>query len=182
MQNKQSGISFIEILVILTLISVATSIVIPRFLSSKPRSAQKKFFTEFNTLIADTVFQAVQTQTVHQIYFDLNKQKIIVKKYNPKIEDGDKHHKFQDSAKDIFLNQMNIPNHFSIQNFFVQGKDEFTPGIKMNDAWFYIMSDGNSQAVVININDDSNNQETKFSITINPFYSQVKLHDTFQKP
>lgn len=182
MQSKQLGISFIEILIILTLISVATSFVIPRFLNNKPRSAQKKFFTEFNTLIGDTVLQAVKNKTVYQIYFDLNKHKIIIKKYNEKIEEDNKHLKFEIVPKDIFLNEIDLPSAFSIQNFFVQGKDEFSPRIKMNDAWFYIMPDGNSQAVIININDDSDNRETKFSITINPFYSQVKLHDAFQTP
>jgi len=182
MQNKQSGISFIEILVILTLISIATSFVIPRLLSDKPRSAQKKFFTEFNTLVGDTVFQTTRNKTVYQIYFDLEKQKIIVKKYNPKIVEDNKHLRFEATQKDIFKNELALPRAFSIQNFFVQGKDEFIPGAKMNDAWFYIMADGNSQAVIINMNDDTDNRETKFSITINPFYSQVKLHDTFQKP
>ncbi|MBI2344803.1 type II secretion system protein [Candidatus Dependentiae bacterium] len=182
MQNNQSGISFIEILVVLLLISIATSLFIPRFLSNKPRSAQKKFFTEFTTLIADTVFQAVKNKTVYQVYFDLNKHYIVVKRYNSKIATDNKHLKFEPMPIDIFLNKINVPTAFTIQNFFVQGKDEFTPGMKMNEAWFYIMTDGNSQALILNINDDSDNQETKFSITINPFYSQVKLHDTFQKP
>lgn len=182
MQNKQSGISFIEILVTLLLISIATSFVIPRFLSNKPRSAQKKFFTEFSTLVSDTVFQAIMNKTVHQIYFDLNAHHIIVKKYNSKIEADNKHLKFEPLTQDIFQNQMKLPTTFSIQNFFIQNKDEFTPGMKMNDAWFYIMPDGNSQAVIINMNDNSDDRETKFSITVNPFYSQVKLHDTFQKP
>lgn len=182
MQNKQPGISFIEILVILLLISIATSLVIPRFLSNRPGAAQKKFFTEFSTLIADTVFQAVINKTVYQVYFDLNKHNITIKKYNPKIENDNKHLKFEPIPKDIFQNQINVPETFSIKNFFVQDKDEFISGMKMNDAWFYIMSDGNSQAVIININDDSDDREAKFSITVNPFYSQVTLHDTFQKP
>ncbi len=181
MQNKQPGISFIEILVILLLVSIATSLTIPRFLANKPRAAQKKFFTEFSTLITDTVFQAVMNKTVYQVYFDLNKQTISIKKYNPKIENDNKHLKFDPVSKDIFKNEINIPTTFSIKNFFVQDKDEFISGMKMNDAWFYIMPDGNSQAVIININ-ESNDQETKFSITVNPFYSQVRLHDTFQKP
>lgn len=182
MQNKQPGISFIEILVILLLVSVATSLVIPRFLSNKPGAAQKKFFTEFNTLVADTVFQAVMNKTVYQVYFDLNKHTITIKKYEPKIETKNKHLRFESTPKDIFQNQINLPETFSIKNFFVQDKDEFMSGIKMNDAWFYIMPDGNSQAVIININDDSDDRETNFSIMVNPFYSQVTLHDTFQKP
>lgn len=182
MQNKQPGISFIEILVILLLISIATSFVIPRFLSNKPRAAQKKFFTEFSTLLSDTVFQAVTNKTVYQIYFDLNKQIIMIKKYNPKIMTDNKHLKFEPIPKDVFKNQISLPSTFSIKNFFVQDKDEFTSGMKMDDAWFYVMPDGNSQAVIINMNDDSDDRETKFSITINPFYSQVTLHDTFQKP
>src|SRR5690349_3448715 len=137
MQNNQSGISFIEILVILLLISIATSLIIPSFLSNRPRSAQKKFFTEFNTLISDTVFQAVKNKTVYQIYFDLEKHTISIKKYNPKIDTENKHLKFEPIPKDLFLNQINLPTAFSIQNFFVQEKDEFKPGMKMNDAWFY---------------------------------------------
>lgn len=182
MDNKQLGISFIEILISLLLISIATSFIIPRVFAHKPRAAQKKFFTEFNTLVADTTFQAIMNKVVHQVYFDLNKHTILVKKYNSKIQADNKHAKFESLNKDVFQNQIDFPSAFSIQNFFVQGKDEFISGAHMNDAWFYIMPDGTSQAVIINIHDDSDNTETQCSIAVNPFYSRVTLHDTFQKP
>ena len=54
----------------------------------------------------------------------------------------------------------------------------------MHDVWFYIMPDGTSQSIIINIeeqelNDVSNNL---FALSINPFYSQVTEYETFQTP
>jgi hypothetical protein len=159
-----------------------TSFVIPRMFTNRKGMTQKKFFSDFSTLIADTVFQSIITKKVHQVFFDFNHHKIIIKQHNLNIDEKKKEAQFEAVPKNIFNNQIHLPESFRIRNFFIEKNDEIKPGAKTNDAWFYIMSDGTSQPVIINIDDDSDDQETKFSISINPFYSQATLHDTFQKP
>ena len=43
------------------------------------------------------------------------------------------------------------------------------------------MPDGTSQAININILDEQEETNNKFSIAISPFYSQVKLHEAYAK-
>lgn len=182
MQNNKSGISFIEILVVLLLISIMTSFVIPRMFTNRSGMTKKRFFSDFSTLIADTVFQSILSKKVHQIFFDFDHHKIIVKQHNPKIDEKKKEAQFENVPSNTFNSQIALPQDFRIRNFFIEKNDEIKPGSKTLDAWFYIMPDGTSQAVTINIDDDSDGQESKFSIVINPFYSQATLYDAFQKP
>jgi len=182
MQNKKSGISFIEILVVLLLISIMTSFVIPRMFTNRAGMTKKRFFSDFSTLIADTVFQSIITKKVHQIFFDFDHHQVIVKQHNPKIDEKKKEAQFEAVPKNIFNSKIVFPEEFKVRNFFIEKNDEIKAGSKTNNAWFYIMPDGTSQPVIINIDDDSDGQEAKFSISINPFYSQATLHDTFQKP
>lgn len=156
------------------------SMAIPRFITNKPDTAQKQFFAEFATLVADTAYQAIVTKKVHQIYWNFNTHQIIVKRYENMPDEANIHQRFKPIAKDVFHSQIKYPELFNIRNFFVQGEDLIKPGMIMNDAWLYIMTDGSSQATTINIEDATQEVTTKFSITINPFYSQATLHDRFQ--
>lgn len=182
-QHIKSGISFIEILVVLLLVSLFMSFVIPRFLSSQQGRAKKLFFTEFKTLVTDTMHQAVMKKKVHQIYWDLDHHEIIAKVHDSELNEKSKHDQFKSVPTDIFASKIKLPTHFTIRNFFIQGnEDEMKSGETKHFIWTYIMPDGTSQQVIANIQDENEQHNNRFSITINPFYSQVSLHDTFQKP
>jgi competence protein ComGC len=180
-KNNQPGISFIEILVLLLLISIFMSMAIPRFITNRPGMAQKNFFADFATLVSDTVYQAIVTKKVHQIFWDFDHHQIIVKRHELVSDEKNKHIQFKPLGKDVFHSQIKIPELFLVRNFIVQGNEQMESGVKKHDAWFYIMPDGSSQATTINIDDDTQDTPAKFSITINPFYSQASLHETFQK-
>lgn len=182
MQHAKPGISFIEILVVLLLISIFMSFAIPRFFSTQQGRAKKLFFTEFATLVSDSMYQAVTTKKIHQIFWNIDTKEITVKIYDEKSDSKDKHQKFKPVNSGIFHSSMKIPDHFSIHNFFIQSSDEIKPGEIKHNIWTYIMPDGTSQSVIINIQDEQEANNNRFSIIINQFYSQVSLHDTFEKP
>lgn len=177
-----TGVSFIEILVLLLLISLFASFAIPRFIGGRKGAPQKQFFTLFATLISDSVYQAVTTKKIHQIYFDLAGKEILVKIYHPMPDETDKHKQFKFASSESFNNKIRLPNSFILRNFYMTGEELLKGGSITNDAWFYVMPDGTSQPVIINIEDENETANNLFSITVNPFYSQVKLHDTFSKP
>ncbi len=179
---KQAGISFIEILVVLMLMSLALSFTIPRFVNSQKNSTKKHFYQNFSQLISETMHQAILTNKIHQVFFDNNHHKIMIKIFDEKSENQNKHQRFKLIEKDLFKSIIDIPENFIIQNFFINGDDEVKSGAALNEAWFYIMPDGTSQNILINIINQDDPHDNKFSITINPFYSQVSIHDTFQKP
>ncbi|MBP6892747.1 type II secretion system protein [Candidatus Babeliales bacterium] len=181
-KKNKAGISFIEILVVLLLMSLIMSFAIPKFLSSQQGRAKKQFFAEFAILIADAMYQAVISKKIHQIFWDLDQHEILVKIYDQNSSEHDKHKKFKIINPDIFRNKIKFSENFLIHNFFIQGKDEMEAGVTKHTLWTYIMPDGTSQQILINIQDKHEDKNNQFSIKINPFYSQASLHDTFEKP
>ena len=177
MQNKQSGFSLLEILIVLLMISLFGAFVAPTFMTKKS-VAKQKFIAEFATLMQDTLYQAISTKSIHQVYFDFDNNVIIAKEQNSQKQDSNKHKNFSDT----FIDKVHISPQFTFHNFYIQATDEVQQGKVLHDAWFYIMPDGTSQAVIMNIEDNSQDPSKQFSITINPFYSQVQADETFQKP
>ena len=181
LKNTNAGISFIEVLVVLLLISLFASFVVPSFFRNPKGAVQKQFFSDFSHVIADTVHQAISSKKIHQVFFDFNKHEIKVKVHHITTDETDKHKQFKQIPFGEFESQMEIPEQLTIQNFFINGTDEIIQNSTTHDAWFYIMPDGTSQAININILDQQEEVNNKFSISINPFYSQVKLYDAYAK-
>ena len=181
-KKNMAGISFIEILVVLLLLSLLMSFAIPKFLSSQQGRAKKQFFAEFAMLVSDTMYQAVISKKIHQIFWDLKQHEILVKIYDEKSSEQDKHKKFRPLKQGDFHNKIKLPESFLIRNFFIQGKDEMEAGVTKYTLWTYIMPDGTSQQLLINIQDENETKNNQFAIRINPFYSQASLHHAFEKP
>lgn len=182
MHKNQPGISFIEILVILLLMSLMLSLSIPRFLSRKPRMEQLQFFEKFATMVSQTAHQAIITGKIHQIFFNIKDHMIMVKQHDSQSDETSKHQQFKHIHAGLFTSSIQLPQRFIITNFFIQGFDETRVSDTMNEAWFYVMPDGSSQRIIINFTDDDDQHHARFCFTINPFYSQVKFHETFQTP
>lgn len=146
--------------------------------------AKKQFLAQFVTLVQDSLYQAITTGKIQQIYFDINNKLIIAKTQNLSLDTDNKHKKFKPLSKNDSSTQVNIPEHLFIRNFFIQDKDEFTTDRNVNDVWFYIMPDGTSQSIIINFeySDPESQDIDQFALSVNPFYSQVYQYDTFQKP
>ncbi len=181
-KHTATGFSFIEILVALLLLSIFASFVVPRIFGNRKGVTKKQFFSDFSHVISDTLYQAITTKKIHQVFFDFNNREISVKIYHTDSSETDKHKQFKKVPPGNFHSSLIIPEQLTIQNFSINGTDAMAAGKTTNDAWFYIMPDGTSQAVIMNIQDEQEESpHDRFSIVINPFYSQVKLHDAFTK-
>lgn len=179
--NKM-GISLLEILVVLLLISLLASFAIPTFITKQRDYVKKQFITEFTTLMQNALYESILTKKIHQIYFDIDHRHIMLKVKDESVQADNKHKKFKSvypTSSDII-----IPENLNIKNFFINNEDEFAAHKKTHEVWFYIMPDGTSQSVIINLEyfDTNNNNTKQFSLFINCFYSQVYQYDTFQKP
>lgn len=180
--NKM-GISFIEILITLLILGLITTFVIPSFYNKQRNSPKAKFIAQFTELMQKSLTQAIITQKIHQIFFDLENKLITVKIHNPALKEQSEHNKFSPVPPHSFPQPMHISPALAIRNFFINGIDDVQGGNDRKTIWFYIMPDGTSQSIIINIEDiETTSEQNKFAITVNPFYSQVKEHDTFQKP
>jgi len=150
--NKM-GISFIEILITLLVVGIITAFVVPTFLTKGEKTPKKIFCANFAVLIQESLQQAIMTNKVHQIFFDLDEHMVIVKIHDPAHAATSEHDKFIPVAKNSYPLPMTIPQDLEFKNFFINGKDEFTSGNTMHTAWFYIMPDGTSQSIILNIED-----------------------------
>lgn len=181
-KKNMAGISFIEVLVVLLLLSLFMSFAIPKFLSSQQGRAKKLFFSEFSVLVSDAMYQAIISKKIHQIFWDLDHHEITTKVYDAASSEQDKHKKFKPIAPGVFHSKIKLPESFLIRNFYIQQKDEMEAGVTKHTLWTYIMPDGTSQQILINIQDEAEDKNNQFAIKINPFYSQVSLHHAFEKP
>ncbi|MBI2353321.1 prepilin-type N-terminal cleavage/methylation domain-containing protein [Candidatus Dependentiae bacterium] len=180
MQMNNKGISFIEILIVLFILGLISSFVIPSIFNKQKDSAKQKFVVHFMELMQDALEHTIISQQVHQIFFDLEKHEIMVKIPDALNFEPDA---FVSVGKEVAHRFIQIPDHFVVKNFFINGIDDIQGAKGIKTVWFYIMPDGTSQAVIINIEDaEVFSEQNRFSFTINPFYSQVKKHDEFQKP
>ncbi len=150
-------------------------------MGNQKHAAKKQFIGDFTTLMQESLYQAIMTKKIYQIYFDLDNRYITAKHKDTSLNKETTHQQF---TPDENISKIIIPEQLVIRNFFIQKEDEFSTGKAMHDVWFYIMPDGTSQSIIINIeeqelNDVSNNL---FALSINPFYSQVTEYETFQTP
>lgn len=176
------GISFIEILITLLILGIITTFVIPTFLSKNAKTPRKLFCAQFSVLMQETLAQAIVNNKVHQVFFDFDERKVIVKTHEPAQPGTTEHDKFVPIPQGSYPIPITIPESLDIKNFFINGKDDFAGASNVRTIWFYVMPNGTSQSVIINIEDVDSPYKNTFAITINPFYSQVKEYDTFQKP
>lgn len=180
--SNKKGISFIEILITLLILGVISAFVVPTFLTKNAKTPRKLFCAQFSVLMQESLACAIVSNKIHQIYFDFEGRKIIVKIHEPAQIGTTEHDKFAPIPQGSYPQPIAIPESLDVKNFFINGKDEFASGNTKHTAWFYIMPNGTSQSIILNIHDDESVNQSSFAITINPFYSQVKEYDTFQQP
>jgi prepilin-type N-terminal cleavage/methylation domain-containing protein len=186
MQNstKQSGFSLLELMIVFVLIAMLGAFVVPNIFKRKSGVEQKQFLSSLETMLKHTVVRAVLEQQVHQIYFDIKQEIIQVRIHDAKSVETKLHKQFTEVNDPEFKTHIPFLKEFKIKNFFINGNEEVFPGRLLEDVLFYIMPDGTSQPVVVNIvheNDDAM-QDVNFSFVINPFYARMSVYETFQTP
>jgi len=181
MQNNQQGISFIEILVALLLISILLSMTTNIFFARRPRQAQKDFYAQFLVLVDYATSSAVMQKKVYKVDFDLEHKNIGLAQFDPASQATNKHERFTPIAHTSDT-MINIPPFTTLKNFFINGVDELHRSVKTEHVWFYIMPDGSSQSIIMNFENEQESSNNQYAFCINPFYSRVTLHEAFQKP
>lgn len=180
----KAGFSFIEIMVVILLLGIMATVLIPNLNRLRPGYNRRLFVTELNNLLLFAWRNALITQRLHRLLFDVQKRKVRVQVEG---EEQGKEKKFYDIPVQYTKTEYQWPESITLKELFV-GKEEqlARPGIKTETTWFYIVPEGMSQEVVINALDSSNidasGKEKQIGLVINPFTVQLSAHETFQKP
>lgn len=183
--NDCNGFGLIEFLLVLMLFSLVVTIISPAFLRMFPYYERQQFVSRFNGLVQSAWNQTLATNSVHRIYVDIAKKRIVVQILDSKTID-EKEPTFLPVKQGFAAHGITIPNQLDIKQFFVNGFDEMSrfASRKTAQVWFFIDTKGIVQPVVINIIDNKDlfqQQPRQFSLIINPFQATVTMQDDFAK-
>lgn len=180
---RNQGFTLIEIVVAIAIIGLMATIVVPNLFGPTASKERKNFVAKVNGLLFLGWQQALITHKIHKATFNINQKKVFLEV----VESMDSANKPKTSPVKIDYQATSIewPEQFEIKNFFIEGFDEKTRGTGQNVFFFYIMPDGLSQDVIINLFDTKdilpNGSARPVGLVLNPFSVQLKEYDTFQK-
>jgi len=182
--TNKSGFSLLELVIVFALIGMLGAFVVPNIFRTRQGTERKQFISSFEAMLKNAVLESIAQNKVHQIYFDIEKELIQLRIHDSKSTETKTKDQFVKVTDVDFATQISFLKKFNIKNFFINGNDEVSAAAKLQDVLFYIMPDGTSQAVIMNLVDESDDaaQDVNFSLVINPFYARMLVYETFQTP
>lgn len=184
--TSKSGFTLIEIVVALAIIALLATAISPVFSGRLPRAKREEFINKLSALTQFGWQQALITHTAHRLYFNFDKHTITLQVATDKKDsDGEP---VCLTVKPLYVQtQITIPEQVRVQQFILEGFDEMSrfTGKSTGQVWFYIMPEGLTQAVIINMVDTQDTLAKKaprpIGLVLNPFSARFGVYDTFQK-
>ena len=177
--KAKTGFSLIEIIVAIAIIGVMAAIIVPR-LRVRGGKEIDVMVDSIAALTSSGYERALMTGKVHRVFFMMKEPAHVELQIAQDTKASDTELKFTKAPADY--NTVSFAwdlERFDIKNFYIKGSDEAARG-NLKDAWFYILPDGLSQEIVINIHDRQTGDER--GLILNPFHVKFAVYDTFQKP
>lgn len=171
-------------MVVLLIIGLIAAISIPVLRSTKSKG-QQDFVDHLQDLVALGWRRALSDQKTCRVFFDIKKRTMRVEQESGL--DGQGEPIFKQLEATYGTTAYSWPDTIEIKQFFIDGKEAGKAGRELITVFFYILPQGYSQAILINLVDKDkkiNNAEKgkPFSIEINPFSVQLTRYETFQQP
>ena len=178
--KSKSGFTLVETMIVLGIIGLILSLGIPQINKLFPSSQRVAFISRLNQLVGFAWQSAIREQKVHRIYFDFEKNEVKVE-----MASGQKDPKgkeiFKPTKPVYFSTVIEWPENLQVRQFFIEGTDES----QFKRIWFFIVPDGLSQSVIINIQDENDLVEgspVRVGLVLDPFKPEFKIYDEFKKP
>lgn len=161
------------------------AIIVPNMRYLMPTYKRKEFISRVSGLVQFGWQNALVTQKVQRLWFDLKKRVISLEIETRKPELTQEF--FEPVNLTHAATQYQWPDTIEIKQFFIEGSNVMAqPGFKAETIWFYIVPEGLVQDVIINLIDtaelDAARKPINFSLVINPFTAQLKMNEGFSKP
>ena len=179
----KKGFTFIELVVAIAILALLVSVAIPAFRGQSVEKARSQFISRLNSLSRTALQNALTTQRLQRIVFDLDKKEVYVEEEAEEAigKGWDADQAFSKLYSPYALGTIKIPKNFEIFNFFIFGKDEMEK--RVDHVWYFITPTGLAQEVIINIEDkNASEDENQFGLVLNPFSAQFKSYETVQTP
>lgn len=172
-KKSHKGFTLLEIIVAIALLALVSALVIPR-IRRQPLPLAQRFEQQLNGLLQTTKTNALETQKLHRIMFDLKKNSATAEMVDDK-KDSQGKNVFAKLTIPYVKTAFQLDPELTVERFVVNGKNfmQRSDDLEYTGMWFYITAEGIVQDVEIGLYD----QEKKQNITvkINPFFCKAEI-------
>lgn len=184
--SNRPGFSLLEILIAVAIVGIFAAVAIPNFGRMMPYYQREQFIAQLNGLVQCAWQQALTTRSVCKVDFNIKNREValLLQKLGEQDKNGDP--VFAPIKTAYLKTTIRIPEQIDIKQFFIEGFDEMTRSSTKNstNAWFFVVPDGLTQLVTINLVDTKDlfdNKPRQIGLVLNPFHAQFAVYDSFQK-
>ncbi len=162
------------------------AVIVPNLAPRRPIEDRKAFIAKLNEIVQLAWQNALLANNLHRVLFDFKKKTVSLKQATGQ-KDAQGELKFEPLQRTYLATTIAWPVNLQIKNFFLEGFDEMKRfvGRDTGETWFYVVPDGMTQRVTINMTDshdiDSGGRPAKIGLVLNPFNAQFTTYDTFKK-
>ena len=179
MSKRHDGFTLLELIIGLAIIGIMATVLVPR-LKWRGTKPIDQFVAKITSLTRVGYERAILSGKVHRVYFSFREPM----KVTLQVSSGE--HSTLGEAQFVSATTAYAPisytwdsEKFSFLNFYIKGIDEAKrDGLK--DAWFFILPEGISQEIIINIRDEQT--AAVRGLVLNPFTVKFSIYDSLRKP
>lgn len=154
---QRSGFTIIEIMVVIILIGIITTIGLPRFLHSRVPIAQS-FMHQVNLLVTDAVAYAQKEGEPCRIFFNLGAQEVELQTAQGKRVGG----------------SLEIPSVLQVTDVVINGESQFQAG-SGKTFYFLVNPEGMSQEVHLTLEEKKGSTTRSYTFYLNPFLTSFRV-------